>query len=275
MKEFKKIGIKPLQVFFCMLFLVISGCENREDIQPDPLGVSQTDAVKSGSTVYYGPESNLGNGTARVWVEMIKGKPAALGVDISESALMNMGDHYDISLKLPGQAHTTGFKTIMMGWNPMGHEPPGIYTLPHFDFHFYMITEGQIKQIKGGLDEGGFEIINKGIFPPYYVFGPAPMAVPQMGLHWVDVRSPEFSPVGFSNTFIYGSNKDRVTFLEPMITRSYLLNMSLGQVKVLEVPSLNIYEDPGYYPNTYTIRRNNNGSFSVALTDMVWRNKNR
>lgn len=184
---------------------------------------------------------------------------------------------FDVALKLPGQAHATGYKTITIGWNPQGHDPDPIYTLPHFDFHFYMQTEGQIKHITAGVDEGAYALLDKGVFPPFYGFGPPgsePFAAPHMGVHWVNFLSPEFNGGMFTKTFIYGSHKDRVTFLEPMVTLAYLESLNEGAVDEDVVHNLNIYEDPGYYPNTYTISHTD-GTYRIALTDLEWHNMHR
>ena len=31
------------------------------------------------------------------------------------------------------------FKHQVTNYNPEGHGPPGVYSVPHFDFHFYMV----------------------------------------------------------------------------------------------------------------------------------------
>jgi hypothetical protein len=34
-----------------------------------------------------------------------------------------------------------------LDWNPRGHIPDGVYTVPHFDVHFYLITREQREEI--------------------------------------------------------------------------------------------------------------------------------
>ncbi|WP_439879793.1 hypothetical protein ACSX1A_11485 [Pontibacter sp. MBLB2868] len=274
MINLKASSYKLFRVPLMFCALAIFGCESQEDVQPDGLQATAQQEMKHERTnVYYGPTTPMLGGTARTWVKLINGKPEAIGIEMSEEVLENMPAEMGMFfLKLPGQAHATGIKTVMVDWNPMGHEPAGVYTVPHFDFHFYMITDGQIKHIEGGVDAGAYTLLEKGILPPTYIFGPQPMAVPQMGVHWVDVTSPEYSPAGFSKTFIYGSNKDRITFMEPMITVAYLKGLA-GNVQVeTPVPSLLKYEDPGYYPESYTIQHSTTGTYSVALTNLEWHN---
>lgn len=253
-------------------FFLFSGCDKTQDAAPG-LSTTHESGQKGAVKTYYGSETEIGSGTAQVWVQTAQGKPVTLAIELTEDALMDImeQDMFEIALPLPGPAHATGYKTVMIGWNPMGHEPEGIYTLPHFDFHFYMQTMGQIMQIEGGPDAGAWSLVGT-VFPEFYVFGPEPFAVPHMGVHWSDVRSPEFSPAGFSRTFIYGSYQDRVTFLEPMITLDYLLSLAPGESETIPVPSLLSYQDPGYYPLSYTITHTTYGTYIIALTDLVWRN---
>lgn len=275
MKKLVKYSHRLLQLVALALVSVMAGCEHTDEVTPLSLKTELQQKKPAAAKVYYGPATQIGDGSARVWVEMLQGKPQAIGIELTADALAtieNVG-FFEVNLKLPGQAHATGYKTISLGWNPMGHEPEGVYTLPHFDFHFYMQTEGQIMQIDGGPDPEAWELAGT-VFPPFYVFGPEPFAVPHMGVHWSDVRSPEFSPAGFSKTFIYGSYRDKVTFLEPMITVAYLRSLAPGDSETLEVPSLLKYENPGYYAGTYTIAHTLEGTYSIALTDLMWRNKN-
>ena len=264
MINLKNYSHRLLGTFLLLCLLVMSGCELEDFIQPE----------KPRAVVHYGPATSLLGGTARTWVEMVNGKPVAIGVEMSEGVLQDLPDEMEMSfLKLPGQAHATGIKSVMVDWNPMGHDPAGVYTVPHFDFHFFKITEAQVRQIGAGIDEGAYKLVDRGVFPPIYTFGPEPFAVPNMGVHWVDVTSPEFSPAGFGKTFIYGSLGERVHFFEPMITLAYLKGMEANESVKTPVPSLLKHEEPGYYPESYTIKHSAmKGTYSVALTDLRWRN---
>lgn len=276
MKKQLMHGHRLLQTLALVSVFLFSACEQAQDVQPTAtLGGNQQKAKATETKTYYGDAVAIGDGTAWVWVEVLQGKPLAMGIEFTEEALDGImeQDMYEVVLPLPGQAHATGYKTVAIGWNPMGHDPIGVYTLPHFDLHFYMQTEGQLSHIASGPDEGAWSLVGT-VFPEFYSFGPAPFAVPHMGVHWSDVRSPEFSQAGFSRTFIYGSSGDKVTFLEPMITLAYLESLATGDTESLPVPSLLKYVDPGYYPQTYTITHTTEGTYSIALTDLVFRNTN-
>jgi len=190
-----------------------------------------------------------------------------------------------LSLPLPPLAPET-YRFVMFDWNPMGHEPPGVYTFPHFDFHFYLVAEAEVQAISPA--DPGFAMkannVPTGAYvPPFYTVlsapgdPPASVAVPMMGVHWVDVRSPELqgafgNPAGyqqFTRTFIYGSWDGRLTFLEPMITVAYL--QSHPNVSV-PIPQPALYPAPGWYPDSYHIEYDPGArEYRVALTGLGWR----
>jgi hypothetical protein len=73
----------------------------------------------------------------------------------------------------------------------------------------------------------------------------------QMGVHAINPGSPEFHGKPFTATFIYGYYKGRLIFIEPMITRKFLLshpNVSF------HIPTPAKVSYPGYYPTTYSVR---------------------
>ena len=38
----------------------------------------------------------------------------------------------------------TLFDHLELHWNPVGHEPEGIYSLPHFDLHFFDVPPSEV-----------------------------------------------------------------------------------------------------------------------------------
>ena len=161
---------------------------------------------------------------------------------------------------------TTPFDHITINWEPTGHEPNGIYNVPHFDMHFYKISvaaQMAITGIPGAPPPAGY-------LPASYVIPAA--TVPQMGSHWLDPSSPELPPTfaPFTHTFIYGSDNGKVIFLEPMITRAFLL----GGTTVIKAIPQPIHFAPANtsYPQKYKIWKTwGDGRNYVALTDFVWR----
>jgi hypothetical protein len=45
---------------------------------------------------------------------------------------------------------------VGLNWNPHGHIPPGVYDLPHFDFHFYIEPIEKIFAISLAEGAGSF-----------------------------------------------------------------------------------------------------------------------
>ena len=110
----------------------------------------------------YGPAVRVGNGIVRTYVLLDKSPldmPLEVGVVMSETVMdglpapvaasdehMEHGKQDEHSnmhmflLDLP-QQNPTPYKFVQFDWNPVGHEPAGVYDLPHFDFHFYTVSK--------------------------------------------------------------------------------------------------------------------------------------
>ncbi len=228
---------------------------------------------------FYGSQVQIGNGHVRSWINIThSGRPLAIGLEMTGGALTNLpedpNDHAAATwhLKLHQKAHAvTPFDHIMLNWNVMGHEPPPIYGLPHFDMHFYKVGMNEVMNM---TDPVKFNILPPpGYIPTAYLFTGG---VPMMGAHWVDLMSPELLPpadpnyAAFTHTMIYGSYDGEVIFVEPMITRAFLLSGATVQ-KWYRQPQ---YFDPTdtYYPQRYSIWKNEkNGRHYVALDEMMMR----
>lgn len=119
------------------------------------------------------------------------------------------------------------YKFAELDWNPQGHVPAGVYAVPH------------------------------------------------MGVHWLDVRSPELqnllgNPAGyqpFTKSFIYGSWNGAFTFVEPMVTRAYLLS----QPDVTSPISMPVRDaQPGWHPTAYHLAYDAHAKeYRVALSGMT------
>ena len=226
----------------------------------------------------YGTALTLGQGTARTFATKDgSGKITSLGIVMTEGAMqglptMPMGQSPSaamLTLDLPLTATNTGIDHVMLDWNPMGHEPDHVYTEPHFDFHFYQVSAAEV----AAIDPASASFAAKASVLPTAEFvpvgytaastlagAPAPAAtVPFMGLHWLDVTSPELlpPPAGktFTTTFLYGSYDGKFIFLEPMITKSFIESVKTktdGVTMPIGVPAR--VATPGLYPNAYSIK---------------------
>jgi hypothetical protein len=231
----------------------------------------------------YGPAVSLGDGSARVYVQRADGAPVELGIALSEDALSNLPGHetpggihlpdghhmFEYVLAMP-ENNPTPFRHVLIDWNPGGHEPPGIYDLPHFDFHFYTITDAARRQI----DPADPEFAAKAARLPSADHTPTgytaiPGAIPFMGAHWIDPTSPELNGETFTQTFIYGSWDGALIFAEPMITRDFLASRPQFS-RTIPVPAARA--EPGYYPASYSIRWDESSrEYRIALGSFALR----
>ena len=259
----------------------------------------------------YGPAVKVGNGIARTYVVFDKGgdTPLELGVALSEDAMEGLPaknphaahaaaasahehlDNHAYLLSLPERG-VAPYKFVELDWNPGGHEPPGIYDLPHFDFHFYTISPEERASIVPSdpqFQQKADNLPAESQRPPFYAMAAPPNApapgVPLMGVHWIDVRSPELQKMmgkpelyrAFTKTFIYGSWAGRFTFVEPMITRDHILAKRVAidpaiRDEVTPVPMAQDVNPAGYYPGAYRITWNAEAKeYRIAITQLQMR----
>lgn len=235
------------------------------DIQFAVFQQASADMVSGDSTV-------LGNGIAKTWIKLDEGgNPGSIGISLSEDALTGLPtelDFYGFTLALPETASAlTPFKHVYLNWEPVGHEPPGIYDVPHFDFHFYTTTIAERQSII--VDPEICErMLLEELVPTEYT--KIPGCVPQMGAHWIDDNATEFHGAPFASTFIYGSYDGEVIFLEPMITKAFLETKPSFSAAIRQ-PRL--YLKRGlFYPTTYSVTYDSkNREYQVSLNDFELR----
>lgn len=223
-------------------------------------------------TEYLGPKVPVGNGNAWTYVitdELLE--PLSIGVRFDEGALENLptGSHHadEFTLDLPDEFPVAPYDHITLDWNEKGHEPPGLYDLPHFDVHFYFINGSQ----RDKITPDNMEAFNRPLAPEHLApdYLETPGGVPRMGAHIIDLLSPEIAGTGnFTHTFIYGKYDAVVNFLEPMVTKAYLeskpsLNQAIRQPEK--------WQRSGYYPDKYTINFDEDtGVYSVGLEGLKY-----
>jgi hypothetical protein len=284
--------LHPAGVFLVLGMTALSGCDTGPTpvLAPEPeANLSRAGFDIAGVHRQYGPPLKLGNGMARAYVVLdarAGQAPLEVGVALDARSLEGLSPTVPsvLHLRLPALAPQP-YRFVMLDWNPAGHEPPGVYDPPHFDFHFYTVPEGEVAAIMPGdplFADQANDLPTGDYVPPFYTvlappgLTPADVAVPMMGVHWIDVRSPELqgmlgNPGGyapFDATFIYGSWAGRFTFLEPMVTLEHLL-AEPDEVRPISQPAL--YPESGWYPAAYRVRYDPKGrEYRVALTDFGW-----
>jgi hypothetical protein len=230
---------------------------------------------KDNNNVFKGPESEVYHGKAWSSLKLnSSGIPEklTLTLDAATLATVPIGEggqteghthENNILISLPGKAlEVTPFQFIMLNWNPMGHEPAGVYDTAHFDMHFYLTAPGDVMNY---VDMAKMENLpSTDYVPANHIAGPG---VPMMGKHWIDVTSPELHGVPFTQTFLYGSYDGQVVFYEPMITLDFLKATTSFQ---RTIPQPSKFKVSGYYPTKMTINKEA-GTTNISLEGFVYR----
>jgi hypothetical protein len=228
-----------------------------------PLLVASTGAADEAAQVRYGAEVAVGDGVARSYIVVNGGVVEEVGVALSDRAVHGLPQvdgqaahaghrdpdgspghaaeeaphgappgHAEFVLAMPAD-HGTPFRFVGLDWNPLGHPPEGIYDAPHFDIHFYTISEAE----RNLIDPAHPEFMRKASrvpdmaeapagYLPHHVLEqgePAAFTVPRMGLHWVNPAGAEFAGSPFTAAMLYGSWDGEFIFVEPMVARDFLL----------------------------------------------------
>lgn len=245
-------------------------------------------AVHADPVTYEGDTVALGNGTVGTYLTLnADGTPMAIGVRFTETALEGLpaepnnttrcfdknGDgnleagvecagEYEYMMAFPPEAANAGlpFKWMEVDWNAHGHGPPNVYDKPHFDTHFYMVDREQVDAIRPGpcgivIDCEDFKRAQATVPETYLPAGYIDVgaAVAAMGNHLVNPASPELAdpPGPFTHTFIYGAYDGHITFMEPMMTRNFLLTKPDVCAPIAQPPD---WGAPGQYPTKYCVR---------------------
>ena len=256
---------------------------------------------QSGPKIFYGDAQGLGEGTVRTWLEAsADGTLEKLGVEMSKSALSglpvkrNMTSRcFDVNgngvldpmecegdeerkLSLPAEAAALGvtFSWVSVNFNPEGHIPEN-WTVPHFDFHFYLAPKEEISAIRTGqcgilINCDDFETAVKPVpakyTPPDYISIDA--AVSEMGNHLIDSTSPQMGPpfAKAEHVVIYGAYDGHIIFIEPMITSETLMN---NPNTCFEIKQPEAWEASGYYPAEYCITADD-ARYYVSLSGLTY-----
>jgi hypothetical protein len=287
----KQLSIKSITFYYVLLLAIATGfssCEKPGD-SPAPQTTSEMSKADilhdSGTKTFYGPATPLGQGVAKAWVSTDKqGNPLSVGITVSEHAVEALinghgHDHQSFTLKLPKQAEKTLYNHIVLDWNPMGHPAPGIYDLPHFDLHAYMISEEERMAIvpMPPFSENGqllFDVKPAAEFIPKEYFL-EPGIVPGMGAHWLDMMAPELNGQTFTQTYIYGSYHGEFIFHEPMFTVAYLkdLKQKNNPFASYNIKQPQSYQKAGYYPMEYSFTYNPKpGEYIISLNKLAYKN---
>lgn len=251
---------------------------------------------------FFGDSVSIGNGRYQTFIRNSQyGKPEAVGVIFSKQTLdslpvspvtdgktcldLNGDNEIDMHEECVGghsrtmyfTPNLTQFKSITVNWEPHGHVPADVYDKPHFDFHFYTITDiERLASTPTGTCAGlvncaaSAKAVNP--IPAKYVHPDmfnTNLVYAHMGNHYADGKSPEFNGGGFTHTFILGAFDGAITFYEPMLTKAYL-QTEPDQCTPIKQPAA--YLTTGWYATKYCIRYARNiRQYSISLEGFKYR----
>jgi hypothetical protein len=261
-------------------------------------------APSTGSCEVSGPAAVLGDVTVEAFVRLeADGTPSALGIRLPGSGFESLpsapadgyrcldldqdreidvaaecvGGHERVLFLPPVWEDAVGppFRWALFNWNPVGHGPPGVWDVPHFDFHFFIQSLADRNRIRIGrcamlVDCDDLEVGTRPVPPEFLPSGYEDRGVVEFGMgnHLMDPATFGAPAVPPTHTLIYGAWAGRVSFLEPMITMAFLEAVGDGSEasRCYPVPRPPEVDEAGFYPRVYCIRREtDSGDFTISL----------
>ena len=255
----------------------------RTRLSPLLVLASVTAALAAGSALaegkpatYEGKATRIGHGTAHTVVRTdASGKAASVGVVFTPGMLEGLpkatkgaDPDFPYSLPMPTKGPRTVFDHVVVNWESTGHPPPHVYDVPHFDFHFYLVSGAKVHKVAFKDENESASPAQQPpaeLMPAGYVLPPG-TAVPRMGVHAINPASPEFHGQPFTATFIYGYYDKRQTFIEPMASLAFLKSKPSFSAALPRPAS---YTKPGAYPSAYSVRYDAaRNVYEVALDEL-------
>jgi Hypothetical protein TTHB210 len=213
----------------------------------------------------------LGRGSVRSWARLdANGTPNAIGVTFTEAALTNLpSSGLELVLTLPAAPGLAPFNHVGLNWNPQGHPPAGVYNKAHFDVHFYVLTVQERSAINSS--DGGTKMYrapDSAFLPPDYDLSPG-SGDARMGSHWWDVAAPELNGQPFTHTLVYGYYDGNLTFIEPMVTVTFLKGKPSLAADIKQPAA---FAKAGNYPVRYEISHSTAfREYSISLEGLTSR----
>lgn len=257
-----------------LLFMIFS-CSKQEVAELENIQKGTQELQKSNNeklNVYKGPQVQLGNGKARSWISVDReGFPVEIALEFTAGVYENL-DILPFETVLPlhlKAKQLTPFEHITLNWNSHGHLPA--FLVPHFDFHFYMISNEERLAIPEYSPETSALFTNlppAGYMPANYGKPPGQGGVyPQMGKHWLPLNLPEYLP--FTKIMVLGSFDGQYIFMEPMVELNYLQS---NEAFSLDISQPLNFQETNNYPTKYNIYHDDaTRNTIISLTEFVSR----
>lgn len=175
---------------------------------------------------------------------------------------------FSIKLDMPADIKAkTVIDHVSIDYIAGGHPPPGVYDVPHFDVHFYFNSQAS----QNAVDCSNKALPDAQRMAAPFMFLPPNVpaeCVPAMGYHALDPRAPELAqqnPAKFDKTLIMGYYDGKLSFVEPMMSREFMLKKEGFSFDVLK-PA--VVDKAGLYPRKLEMRFNaETNAYDVVLKD--------
>ena len=207
--------------------------------------VARAAAASADFKTILGSTGSLGAGTVTSFVTTdAAGTPSALGLTLPDAALAGLpATNATTVVPLP-RVSGLPFVAVVVDWEPNGHPPAGIYTVPHFDIHLYEIDESVRAAVAPTAREAAVTPAPD-LVPLGYRVG---AVVPHVGVLAASATAPEFAGQPFVATPIWGYWNGRNAFVEGMVTRERIasharLDQAIDQPRAVT--------EPGRYPGAW------------------------
>ncbi len=232
------------------------------------------DGTGPSTKTFKGADVIVGGGTAHTEVVFDGDNVTDVSAVFTDGALTNLPATLpgtEFILPMPTGTPATVVNHVGLNWNPQGHPPPMVYTVPHFDVHYYFISTA----VRATMVPSDPTFVTKAAMVPASGMVPAnyqadPQAIPMMGTHYTDATSAEFSGSPFTNTLVYGYYEGKMIFIEPMMTKAFV-ETRIETTKAIPVPAK--YPAAGRYPTSYTVSHDATANqYRVKMTGFIARN---
>jgi hypothetical protein len=197
------------------------------------------------------------------WARMQGTTVVAVGLTVPTASIENAPDDQDMvwppaitaTLRMPESAQQqAGLTELTVFWEAHGH-PPGPYLTPHFDFHFYTIPPAERSAIdctdetKPAVMPAGYSLPDVILPPPLAEMAGVStligLCVQQMGMHSLLTSELESTDT-FRGSMVIGYYHGTPIFIEPMLTRSLLLERRSFDLPIPSIPGMT-----GAYPQAF------------------------
>lgn len=167
------------------------------------------------------------------WASMAGSKVVALGATIPMAAIEQSPAEMQMAwppvaeavIPLPAEVRSaTGVDHLTVYWEPHGH-PPTPYLTPHFDFHFYIISDSARRAMDCSDTSKPAELPSGYALPDIDIPGIGMLkglCVAQMGMHALEAAALADTAT-FRGAMVMGYYAGKPIFFEPMISKAMLL----------------------------------------------------